>query len=58
MEELAQRLEIALAQSKRVQRESRSLTQMLAGIRDLQLQEGHKENQNGNEGSNSSSLEG
>jgi hypothetical protein len=44
MDELAQRLEIARAQSKRVQREARSLTQMIAGILDLQA-EGHKENQ-------------
>jgi hypothetical protein len=51
MDELAQRLEIARAQSKRVQREARFLTQMLAGILDLQAP-GHKENQDGNAHSN------
>jgi hypothetical protein len=44
MDELAQRLEIALAHSKRVQREARVTTQMLAGIRDLQALS-QKENQ-------------
>lgn len=44
-----QRVEIALAQAKRVRREAGILVQMLGGLRDtLTLQpEGHKENQNG-----------
>jgi hypothetical protein len=47
MPELAQRIRLAVAQSKKVEREARILKQMLGGIQDLQS-DGHKEKQNGN----------
>lgn len=46
--ETLQRVELALAQSKRVNRESRVAVQQLARLRDhLQPEEGHKETDNG-----------